>query len=160
MNTDVFVVEIPDALNPLVGEADPGTRIFRREGSNDECGDWFNILDEHFGPLISPGGVGVYVPVSRAGVHKRLKAGKLTGFFFHVTSEGKTIFGRKRKIKEQPYIYIPVSECKAWGKELEARSDRAKAIEEAEGDADDYNGDYIDFDPKDKGNPGVKYIHK
>jgi len=159
MKSDTFIVEIPDTLKPLVGEADPGTRIFRREGSNDECGDWFQLTDEHFGPLTSPGGVGVYVPVSRAGVHKRLKAGKLTGFFFHVTSEGKTIFGRKRKIKEQPYIGIPVSECKAWARELEARSNRVKAVEEAQGDESDERGDYIYRDPKDKGKRGVKYVN-
>ena len=159
MKSDTFIVEIPDTLKPQVGEADPETRIFRREGSNDECGDWFQLIDEHFGPLISPGGVGVYVPVSRAGVHKRLKAGKLTGFFFHVTSEGKNIFGRKRKIKEQPYIWIPVSECKAWAQELEARSDRAKAVQEAQGDERDERGDYINREPKDKGNRDVKYVN-
>ena len=158
MKTVQFFVEIPDELKALVGEADLGTRIFRREGSNDECGDWFHDIDVHFGPLVSPGGVGMYVPVSRAGVHKRMKAGKLTGFFFHVTSEGKTIFGRKRKIKEQPYIGIPVMECKAWAKELEARSDRVKALAEAEGDESDRRGEYIYRDPKDKGKPGVKYV--
>ena len=63
----------------------------------------------------------MYVPVSRAAVYQRINAGKLTVFAFHPTEWNKTLFGRLRKTRKSPYMYIPSSECKAWAEELRAR---------------------------------------
>ena len=51
----------------------------------------------------------MFVPASRAAVHKRMKEGRLTAFCFHVVHEEKTFFGNVRKAKATPFVYIPVS---------------------------------------------------
>ena len=75
---------------------------------------------------MSPGGAAVYAGVSRAAVYKRMKAGGLTAFCFHIVGKTKTLSGHAEKLKQRPMVYIPVSECKAWGDELENRSARLK----------------------------------
>src|SRR5689334_9173252 len=100
---------IPKKLREIVGPADDGTRIHRREGSDEEIGAWFDALCEEYPEgLVSPGGVAMYAPVSRTGVHKKLKEGKLTAFCFHVTKTERSLFGYQKKKKERPYVYIPV----------------------------------------------------
>src|SRR5208282_6251265 len=160
METDFPYLVIPDRLKPIVGEPGPGTRIYRIEGSDAECGPWYDAICECFpdDSFVSPGGVGMYAGVSRPAVHKRLKQGKLTGFFFHVTRATQSIFGYQKKIKQLPYGYIPASECKAWGLELKSRPDRREAmLEAAGGPKPDWQGEFLDRDPKDKGNRAVKY---
>ena len=98
----------------------------QREGTYEESGRWFEDLaaafpDDNF---VSPGGVAMFAEVSRAAVHKRLNEGKLTAFAFYVTKVERTIFGHRKKLRQNPYMYIPVSECKAWAKELEQRPER------------------------------------
>jgi hypothetical protein len=156
METGFPYLTVPEKLRPIIGDADPGTRIYRQEGSDEDVGRWFDKLGECFPDdnFVSPGGVSMYVPVSRAGVHKRLKEGKLTIFMFHVVEQKRTLFGYQKKLKQRPYGFIPVSECKAWAEELAARPDRRQA--EAFGDGD-YEGDFLDKDPKDKSNRSVKY---
>jgi hypothetical protein len=88
---------------------------------------WFNSICEHIGPTVSPGGAAVYSGVSRAGVYKRMKAGGLTAFCFHITGHRKTWLGKDKKLKEWALVYIPVSECKAWGAELDERAARLNA---------------------------------
>jgi hypothetical protein len=34
-------IEVPKDLLPIVGEPTPGTRAYRREGTFNECGQWF-----------------------------------------------------------------------------------------------------------------------
>ena len=160
METDFPYLVIPDRLKPIVGKPDPGTRIYRIEGSDAEVGPWYDAICECFpdDSFVSPGGVGMYAGVSRPAVHKRLKQGKLTGFFFHVTRATQSIFGYQKKIKQLPYGYIPASECKAWGLELKSRPDRREAmLEAAGGPKPDWQGEFLDRDPKDKGNKAVKY---
>jgi len=78
-------IEVPKELLPIVGAPTPGTRAYRREGTFKECGEWFETLAEHYkGDVgLSSGGVIMFVPVSRAGVHKRI-ANKLVQFFRHL----------------------------------------------------------------------------
>jgi hypothetical protein len=66
----------------------------------------------------------MFAPVTRAGIHKRLKEGRLTAFYFQATEIRRTIFGHKRKGRQTAYALIPVAECKAWGKELLGREER------------------------------------
>lgn len=54
----------------------------RHSGSHEEAGAWFERLTELEGSTVSPGGVGMVCPVSRAAVHKRLKEGRMTLFLF------------------------------------------------------------------------------
>ena len=124
---------------------------------------------------LSPGGVAMFVPVSRAAVHKRLREGRLTGFAFHVTSQGKSLWGKPRKMKSRPYLVVSVSECKAWAKDLKRKvglaaeaelnlderrellgavavSDEPRTLKEIkEGDK------FVEEDPKDKGRKDVVY---
>jgi hypothetical protein len=124
-------INVPPKALPIVGGPTPGTRFYRREGSDEEYGEWIEAIGRFFqGDVgLSPGGVAMFVPVSRAAVHKRLREGRLTGFAFYVTSQGKSLWGKPRKIKERPYLVLSVSECKAWVKELKRK---AAVAEEAE----------------------------
>ncbi len=94
-------IEVPKDLRKIVGEPTPGTRAYRREGTHAECGQWIEDLGLHYkGDVgISPAGVTMFVPVQRAAVHKRIKEGKLTAFFFYITRVESTFFGTKRKVK-------------------------------------------------------------
>ena len=170
-------IEVPKDLNKIVGEPTPGTRAYRREGTHAECGQWIEDLGLHYkGDVgISPAGVTMFVPVQRAAVHKRIKEGKLTAFFFYITHVESTFFGTKRKVKQRPYIMLSMSECKAWVMEMKRRmgyvdepdeslmkqrkklkpaalADEPKTVKEAVAALD-----FADTDPKDKGNRKVRY---
>jgi hypothetical protein len=169
MDTDFPFVVVPPELRGIVGEPAPGTRIYRSEGSHDDCGAWFEAIHKHLdGVGLSPGGVSMYVPVSRAAVHKRIKDGKLTAFTFHITRETTGFLGKKRKAKEQPYILLSIAECKAWAEEFKRRrgyqpenqnvmrllasEDEPKTEQEIK-EADEF----VEIDPKDRQNKNVEY---
>jgi hypothetical protein len=169
-------IEVPKDLRKIVGEPTPGTRAYRREGTHAECGQWIEDLGLYYkGDVgISPAGVTMFVPVQRAAVHKRIKEGKLTAFFFYITHVESTFFGTKRKVKMRPYILLSLSECKAWVAEMKRRmgyvdepdeslmkqrkklksaaADEPKTVKEAMEALD-----FADTDPKDKGNRKVRY---
>jgi len=92
----------------------------------------------------------MYAPVSRAAVHKRLKEGKLTGFFFHVTHRRRNFFGLDLSTRELAIGFIPVSECKAWRAELEQRAIAQGLITEKEllGDKPDWHGSFLQWNSK------------
>jgi hypothetical protein len=122
METVFPYVEIPKALLLIIGEADKGTRCYYAEGSEEQAGAWFDAINDAFeNGCVSPGGVSMFAPVTRAGVHKRLKEGRLTVFYFQVTQITESFWGRRRKLRETAYALIPVAECKAWGAELRRR---------------------------------------
>ncbi len=140
METGLFgFINISPVLTEFVGVVDEGTRTYRAKGDHRAMRRWFDAICEHAGPCVSPGGAAVYAKVSRAAVYKRMKAGGLTAFFFHIIGKTKTVFGNERKLKERPLIYIPVAECKAWGAELDKRAARIKA-NRATSDAHDGSG--------------------
>lgn len=136
-------VEVPNALHLIVGTPDPGSRVYRIDGLKPEIAPWFGVIDELAGPLVSPGGVSMFAPVSRAAVHKRLKEGRLTAFCFHIRETKKGFFGKTKTIRETPLVYIPVSECKAWAEELKERMVRLGQItrEELEGEVPDWSNE-------------------
>jgi hypothetical protein len=130
MATTFACVTVPDALRRLVGDPAEGTRCYYTSGPEAEAGAWFDAIAELFN-CVSPGCVSMFAPVTRAGIHKRLKEGRLTAFYFQVTEVRRTIFGQKRKGRQTAYALIPVTECKAWGQELQGREERlAKRQEE------------------------------
>src|SRR5438874_7877067 len=132
MQTGFPFVEVPHALESIIGKRDAGTRIYRRDGSQEESAVWFDLLTDLIGPSVSPGGVGMYCPVSRAAVYKRIKEGKLSIFLFHVTHRKTTLFGKNKILRGNPYGYIPVREARAWREELEQRAIRQGKIPEEE----------------------------
>jgi hypothetical protein len=170
-------IEVPKDLRRIVGEPTPGTRAYRREGTHAECGQWIEDLGLHYkGDVgISPAGVTMFVPVQRAAVHKRIKEGKLTAFFFYITHVESTFFGTKRKVKMRPYILLSLSECKAWVAEMKRRMGYVDELDESlmkqrkklkpVAAADEPKTtkeamealDFADIDPKDKGNRKVRY---
>ena len=170
-------IEVPREMRKIVGEPTPGTRAYRQEGTHEECGQWLEALGEHYkGDVgISPAGVSMFVPVQRAAVHKRIKEGKLTAFFFYITRIESTFFGTKRKVKLRPYIVLSVCECKAWAAEMKRRMGYLDAPDEtplkaskrlmpvAAGDEPKSEKeakealDFAETDPKDKGNWKVRY---
>ena len=170
-------IEVPEDLRKIVGEPTPGTHAYRREGTHAECGQWIEDLGLHYkGDVgISPAGVTMFVPVQRAAVHKRIKEGKLTAFFFYITHVESTFFGTKRKVKMRPYILLSLSECKAWVAEMKRRMGYVDELDESlmkqrkklkpVAAADEPKTtkeamealDFADIDPKDKGNRKVRY---
>ena len=63
MNKDKLI-PITEELRKIAGKQDKGTRIFRREGTFEESGQWFEDLNRMIeGSLVSPGGVSMYASV-------------------------------------------------------------------------------------------------
>lgn len=124
----------------ILGKRDPDTRVYRREGTAGEAGPWFDKLQDVVDGtgLVSPGGVCMYSKTSRAAVYKAINEGRLTAFGFHVLTESRSVFGFKRKVRELPYVYVPVSEAKAWGAIVAAKvAARQLTREEEPGWVDD-----------------------
>ena len=151
MTTETFpYVEIPEEVVAVVGKCDEGTRMYRREGSEDEAGYWFGAMDDIIGKAVSPGGVSLFCPVTRAAVHKRIKEGRLSAFLFHCTHIRTNWFGKKRVLRETPYILIPVSEAKAWKVELEKEALRREYVkpDELEDNEPDWHGEFLQWKDK------------
>ena len=140
-DSDFQFVKIPERLKPILGKPDPGTRMFRRFGTEDDYREWWDAVCEVCGEeaSVSPGGVSMYARVSRAGVHKRLTDGRLTAFLFHVVKGRSSLTGREKLDNYgMPYIEIPGMECKAWAEQLD-RLPKDEALREAVGGMD-YQG--------------------
>ncbi len=150
MSTDFPFVNVPSELHRVVGEPIRGTRMYRKTGPQEEIGYWqdaiFSICDD----AVSPGGCIGYVSVSRAAVHKRMKEGKLTCFLFDITHRKRNLFGVTKQVRELAVALIPVSECKAWQKELEQRAIDQGLVteEELEGDKPDWHGEFLDWNSR------------
>lgn len=150
MEKDFPFIEIPSEAITAIGEPDPETRIYRTSGPEEGSGPWFEIVSDIAGVCVSPGGAGMYAPVSRAAVYKRLKEGTLTAFAYHVTSSRASLFGKTREVRDTPYVYVPASELKAWATELEERIIRLGRItrEELEGRRPDWDGEFWEWHSK------------
>jgi hypothetical protein len=92
----------------------------------------------------------MYAPVSRAAVHRRIKDGKLTAFFFYVTTPKRNWFRTTRIQRESHYGYIPVSECREWKKELEERAINKGLIsrEDLEGEKPYWDARFLEWNSK------------
>ncbi|MBT0654148.1 hypothetical protein [Geomobilimonas luticola] len=149
MKKEFPFIEIPERFKEIIGTPDPGTRMYKAIGDRSAFRLWndavFEICAEE--GAVSPGGASLYTYATRAGVHKRLKEGRLTGFFFSIVTDSKWIKGRKT-LEEggRPYGFIPYSECKAWAKELEER-EKVEGVEtvkkEAQGTKADLDDDFL-----------------
>ncbi len=116
---------------PVVGEKIEGTRMYEQYGSSEDLSVYFEFLCEAFGGLVSPGGVAAMAGVTRAAVHKRMKAGKLTAFLYH------TSIGKNSGRRITPFCHIPCDEVKAWREEI---------IERAESKLEAFNVTKKDYD--------------
>lgn len=150
MSGELPYVSIPAEFAQIIGERQADTHVYRREGPQEEIGSWFELLTDLVGGTVSPGGVGMFCPVSRASVHERVKRGKLSMFLFHVTKRKTTIFGNNKTVRESPFAYIPVSECKVWRQEIEARAQEQGYVtaKELEGSKPDWEGEFMKWDSR------------
>ncbi len=151
MPTGFQFVSIPEELLPIIGEADPGTRLYRQAGTKKDCGRWFDALCEYIEDgTVSPGGVNMYAKVSRAATYKRIKEGRLTAFCFHEVEKRPRLFGGIKEIRTSPYIYVPVSEAKSWGEELEARlkAGEKHSRKDFEGEEPHFDDEFLEWDSK------------
>lgn len=136
---EIEFVEVPERLVPALGEKVPGTRMYRRFGTQEDFQGWWDAVGQICGDggAGSPGGVSMYARVTRAGVHKRMREGRITAFVFYL-KKGVSRW-RKREILEydgSPYcIYIPGSEMRSWAEVL-GHMDRKAQAREAVGDGD------------------------
>jgi hypothetical protein len=154
MSTEFPFLKVTPEMKGLVGKRQPGTRIYRREGTYQEAGEQAVALDKVFNDsFVSPGGVIMFVPVSRAAFYKRMNEGRLTVFCFHVVKDEKTFFGKVRKAKSTPFVWIPVSELEAWAEEIKGKRGEAEARKEGDFDIDGLLG----RDPEDRGRKDVVY---
>ncbi len=140
-----FVNVTPD-LHKALGEPVPGSRVYRKAGPHEEIRYWYSLIESRFGHAVSPGGVAMFAPVSRAAVHKRIKDGKLTCFRYDITHRKRNLFGVSKEVRELEVLMIPESECRAWGKEIERRAIEAGAVTpaELEGDKPDWYGEFLE----------------
>lgn len=122
MPTEFPFVNVPPEVIPAIGEKDGDSRIYRKRAPQEEASGWHELVYNIAGPTVSPGGVLMYCPVSRAAVYKRMKEGKLTAFNFYPSGQATKLFDRILGVREMPYCYIPISEAKAWRLELEERA--------------------------------------
>jgi len=114
-------------LAPLLGAVDEGTGIYRANGDYSAMRRWYDAVCAYAGPCVSPGAAAIYVRVSRAAVYKRMKAGGLTAFCFHIIGKTRAVSGKEKTRKEGRLTYIPLAECKAWAMELDQRAARIQA---------------------------------
>ena len=144
-------LKITKKIQDVVGVPDPGTRLYRAYGSEDECQKWTDAVFEICGnaACLSPGGAAGYVGVSRPGVHKKLKSGGLTGFVFHITKDS-IFFKGKKKLSANAffYCYIPRSELKAWAAELDKKREKHELEQEEVMGNGNYNERYPDKPPE------------
>jgi hypothetical protein len=154
MSTEFPFLKVTPEMKSLVGKPDKGTRIYRREGTYEEAGEHAVALDKVFNDsFVSPGGVIMFVPASRAAFYKRMKEGRLTVFCFHVVKDEKTIFGKVRKAKSTPFVWVPVSELQAWAEEMKVKRGEPETAKENFHDIDAL----LDRDPEDRGRKDVDY---
>lgn len=146
MSTSFPFVQVPIELHEALGEPVPGTRIYRKAGSQEEIAYWYTFIVERFGHAVSPGGVSMFAPVSRAAVHKRIKEGKLTCFRYDITHRKRNLFGKTKDVRELEVLMVPESECRAWGAEIEQRAIERGVVtrEELEGDKPDWAGKFLE----------------
>jgi len=112
-------IPIPSEIEHVFGEKRPNTRIYERDGTQAEYRVWteavFSVCE---GGAVSPGGASMFGGISRASVHNRMEDNKLTAFIFRIVKGAKTGITEGR---DTPYIYVPVSEVKAWAEEIKER---------------------------------------
>lgn len=150
MQVDFPYVTVPERLNEIIGEVVPNTRTYRAYGKEEDINKWFDAVWEVCEPdmAVSPGGVSMFVKVSRAGVHKAIKEGRLTAFCFYLMEDSKFLKGKQVPVNgKRPYCYIPVVECRAWANRLDKIRDKKALDCEVNGDGDWY-GESLDI-PKD-----------
>lgn len=148
---ETSVIQIPKEIAKIFGECDPGTRIYRAQGTEEENRLWYEaICSITPDGVVSPGGAGMFAPVSRPAVHKRMKDGKLTAFLFHVTRKKVNWLGRPRELRTSPYVYVPVLELKAWAEEIKARGLKQGSVsrEELVEATPDWQGEFLEWKNK------------
>ncbi len=98
--------------------------MYHQHGRREAFARWFDAVGQVGEPegVLSAGAAALYVNVSRAGLHKRMKEGRLTAFLFHVDSAAEA--QEDRGHGGRPYCFIPVRECRAW---VDARRGRGRA---------------------------------
>lgn len=147
MNENDFpFVVIPEHLTAAIGEPVRDTRMYERRGQEEEYREWWDAVCEICGEesSVSPGGASMYVQVSRAGVHKRMKEGRITAFLFYPI-KGISRWTKREKLANYglPYIYIPGIELRAWAEMMEKKKmSRAERAREALGDGD-FRGTFL-----------------
>jgi len=149
MDTFPFV-EVPPEMAEIVGKREGDSRVYAMEGTEEDCSRWFDAVHEIAGPCVSPGGVTMFCPVSRAATHRRMREGRLTCFTYHVTERKFDFFGKLRASRETPYAHVPVSECKAWRAELEEKAIRNERLtrEDLEGEEPDWDAEFLKWDSR------------
>jgi len=143
MPTEFPYVVVPEKLLPIIGEQDGDSRVYRKRAPQEDAALWYEVVSKIAGPSVSPGGVLMYCPVSRAAVYKRIQEGKLTAFNFYPSGRKTKFFGGLISVREMPYCYIPVSEVKAWRKELEERAISQGKISQDDLDEAKRNGEWV-----------------
>lgn len=125
MEQEFPYLKIKPNLLKVVGPPDEDTRIFRQSGIQMSFHSWmFNLQDEMKGNLIPSNWVPEFVGVSRAAVHKRIKAGRLTMFVFDLMDHKLTVLMKYKEVRICDFSYCVRSECFAWYEEIMFRNAR------------------------------------
>lgn len=125
MEQDFPYLKIKPRFRKLLGAVDEDTRIFRQAGFMTDFQAWMQHLHEEVnGDLIPATWVPEYVGVSRAAVHKRIKAGRLTMFVFELHDPFPGPIAKLTGRPKVEYAYCVRSECFAWYEEITFRNAR------------------------------------
>lgn len=133
-------IEIAEELLKYLGKRETNTRMYRQYGGESDYRSWFQAVNQVCGEAsyVSPGGASIYAGVSRAGVHKAMKDGRLTAFLFHFIAPGVL-----RENAQAPYIHIPVFELESWAMALKKEADREAVKRDIYGEGD-HDGRFLE----------------
>jgi hypothetical protein len=138
MGADIVLVSVPERLQEAIGETDGTNRLYRQYGYSGDFHWWLDAVMEICGQdgAYGPAVVARYCWATRAGVHKRLREGRMTAFLFHEVI-GQSLLGRREALAEggKPTVLIPGSEMKGWAEHLGRVGDMAALLEQ-EGEFD------------------------
>lgn len=121
MNKGIKHIELPEELDGIAGQIDPGTRFYKKFDFKENFADWFDAINRYASNgegFLTPGTLALYANVSRAAVYKRIKEGRLTAFQFQVTEMYVDKNGQTtgRTVSKQTFCFIPMTECQQWAK--------------------------------------------
>lgn len=121
-------VQIPYHLEIALGDFDEKTRSYNQRGEERHIKYWYDAIAETLGGVVSPAGVLMYVPVTRAAIRKRMMSGGFTVFNFHSEPSTEGLFRNKKENRDSAYTYVPVSECESWAAEIQEKMIRLGKI--------------------------------
>jgi len=122
-------LKIPFEIGPVIGHPlTDRNRHYKRFGPMEEVSCWFDAISEYFGPMLTPGQVLMYCPLTRNAVYKAMESNCLTVFEYEVDGFRSDLWKAKDQKKSAKYTFIPLVEVREWRRDLERRYEVEKHL--------------------------------